>query len=241
MVGQAVEVLLGLVDMVEFPLDVDEAVTVALALLVFVPNPLADIVGVAVFVLEDIAVLDMEGDPVEVLELVMVLVSVFVIGDVRVPLGDREPEAEPVDVLEARIEPVCELEPVCVLDWSADLVYEGVAEFVLDIGADPVVVFEIVVVLLDVDELVSVLVIAEEADESGLEDDDSEPMDEYVDVIVVVIVLVEVGEGVTKDVGRADCVRPDVLVDVLEDVGDNVGTTKSILSRRSTEQFTKWS
>lgn len=61
------------------------------------------------------------------------------------------------------------------------------------------------------------------------------------DVIVVVIVLVEVGEGVTKDVGRADCVRPDVLVDVLEDVGDNVGTTKSILSRRSIEQFTKWS
>lgn len=53
---------------------VEEPVTVTLALLDFVPTPLAEIVGVAVFVLEDIAVLDMEGDPVEVFELVTVLV-----------------------------------------------------------------------------------------------------------------------------------------------------------------------
>ena len=122
MVGQAVEVLLGLVDMVEFPLEVEEAVTVALALLDFVPTPDVEVVGVAVFVLEDIAVLDIEGDPVDVLELVIVLVPVFVIGGVRVPLGEREPEAEAVDVLEARMELVCELEPVCVLDCGADLV-----------------------------------------------------------------------------------------------------------------------
>lgn len=48
----------------------------------------------------------MEGDPLEVLELLMVLVSVFVIGGVRVPLGDREPEEEPVEVLEGRIDNV---------------------------------------------------------------------------------------------------------------------------------------
>ena len=53
---------------------VEEPVTVTLALLVFVPNPLAEIVGVAVFVLEDSCVLDMEGDPVDVFELVIVLV-----------------------------------------------------------------------------------------------------------------------------------------------------------------------
>jgi hypothetical protein len=91
---------------VELPVLVDERVTGALALLDFVPTPDAEIVGVAVFVLEDIAVLDMEGDPVEVLELVIVLVPVFVIGGVNVPLGEREPEAEAVDVLEGRMEAV---------------------------------------------------------------------------------------------------------------------------------------
>lgn len=106
----------------ELPVLVDERVTGALALLDFVPIPDAEIVGVAVFVLEDIAVLDMEGDPVDVLELLMVIVAVFVIGAVNVPLGEREPEPEAVDVLEGRIEPVCELEPVCVLDCGADLV-----------------------------------------------------------------------------------------------------------------------
>ena len=85
---------------------VDEAVTVVLALLVLVLNPLAEIVGVAVFVLEDIPVLDIEGDPVEVLELVIVLVPVFVIRGVRVPLGERDPELEAVDVLEGRMEAV---------------------------------------------------------------------------------------------------------------------------------------
>ena len=85
---------------------VDEAVTVVLALLVLVLSPLAEIVGVAVFVLEDIPVLDMEGDPVDVLELVIVLVPVFVIRCVRVPLGDREPEDDAVDVLEGRMEAV---------------------------------------------------------------------------------------------------------------------------------------
>lgn len=45
-----------------------------MALLVLVPNPLADIVGVAVPVLEGTIVLDIEGEPVEVLELVILLV-----------------------------------------------------------------------------------------------------------------------------------------------------------------------
>ena len=122
MVGEELEVLLGLVDMVKFPVLVDEPVTVALALLDFVPTPDAEVVGVAVFVLEDIAVLDIEGDPVEVLELVIVLVPVFVIGGVNVPLGEREPEAEAVDVLEGRMEAVWEPDAVCVLDCGADLV-----------------------------------------------------------------------------------------------------------------------
>ena len=106
MVGQAVEVLLGLVEAVELLVLVDDRVTVALADLVFVPNAVAEFVGLADLLLEVIAVLDMEGDPVEVLELVVVLVSVFVIRGVNVPLEERDPDAEPVDVLEGRIEPV---------------------------------------------------------------------------------------------------------------------------------------
>lgn len=85
---------------------VDEAVTVALALLVFVPKPLADIFGVAVLVLEGTIILDMEGDPVEVFELVVVLVSEFVIRGVNVSLGERETDVSPVDVLEGRIDTV---------------------------------------------------------------------------------------------------------------------------------------
>jgi hypothetical protein len=77
-----------------------------LADLVRVPKLLAEIVGVAVLVLESNMVLDMEEDPVEVLELVIVLVSVFVIRDVNVSLEEREPEVEPVDVLEGRRETV---------------------------------------------------------------------------------------------------------------------------------------
>jgi len=45
-----------------------------LADLVLVPKLLAEIVGVAVLVLEGNIVLDMEEDPVEVLELVILLV-----------------------------------------------------------------------------------------------------------------------------------------------------------------------
>ena len=90
----------------ELPVLVDERVTGALALLDFVPTPDAEIVGVAVFVLDDIPVLDIEGDPVEVLELVIVLVPVLVIRGVRVPLGERDPEDDAVDVLEGRIEAV---------------------------------------------------------------------------------------------------------------------------------------
>lgn len=122
MVGQEVEVLLGLVEAVELLVLVDDRVTVALADLVFVPNAVAEFVGLAYLVLEVIAVLDMEGDPVEVLELVVVLVSVFVIRGVNVPLEERDPDAEPVDVLEGRIEPVWVEEDEDVLDIGGDLV-----------------------------------------------------------------------------------------------------------------------
>jgi hypothetical protein len=127
----------------------------------------------------------------------------------------------------------------CVLDCGADLVYEGVAEFVFDTKADPVVVFETVVVLVEVDELVSVFDMADETDNPGLEEDDLELDPERVDVIVEVIVLVDVGEGVSSRVGNEDLVEVVVFVEVLEAVVERVGTAKFTLSLRSVEQLTK--
>jgi hypothetical protein len=101
-----VEVLVDLELIVVFDVEVDERVELVLADLVLVPNPLTDTVGVAVFVLEGIIVLDMEGEPVDVLVEVTVPVSVFVIRGVNVPLGQREAEADAVGVLEPRTEDV---------------------------------------------------------------------------------------------------------------------------------------
>lgn len=115
-VAQLVEVLVGLGVIVPFGVAVDERVVLVLADLVLVPNPLAVSVGVAELVLEDMRVLDMEGEPVEVLELVIVAVSVELTRGVNVPLGERGAEAEAVGVLEERIDSVCVDEAVCVLD-----------------------------------------------------------------------------------------------------------------------------
>ena len=75
-VGQLVEVLVDIELIVVFDVEVDERVELVLADLVLVPNPLTDTVGVAVVVLEDMIVLDMEEDPVDVL--VEVTVPVWV-------------------------------------------------------------------------------------------------------------------------------------------------------------------
>lgn len=71
---------------VAYDVEVDERVELVLADLVLVPKPLTDTVGVAVLLLEGNIVLDMEGDPVDVLVKVTVLVCVFVIRDVDVSL-----------------------------------------------------------------------------------------------------------------------------------------------------------
>ena len=116
MVVEELEVLLGLVDLVEFPLDVDEAVILGLADCDLVPRSEVECVGVDEPVLEETDVLVVDPDPVDVLELVIEAVTVLVVLIVPVNLGDRDAEEEAVDVLEGRIEAVCELEPVCVLD-----------------------------------------------------------------------------------------------------------------------------
>jgi hypothetical protein len=87
------------------------------------------------------------------------------------------------------------------------------------------VVLETVVVLVDVEEAVSVLDNADEADDPGLEEDVFEIVPERVEVIEAVIVFVDVGEGVNKRVGNEDLVEVVVFVEVLEAVVERVGTT----------------
>jgi len=114
-----------------------------------------------------------------------------------------------------------------------------VAELVFDKAADPVVVFETVVVFVEVEELVSVFDIADDTDNPGLEDEDFEAVPERVVVMEAVIVFVDVLVGVSSHVGADDLVAVVVFVDVFEAVDERVGTTKFISSLLSIEQFTK--
>lgn len=79
--------------------------------------------------------------------------------------------------------------------------------------------------MVEVEEPVCVLVIIDEPEIAGDKDDDLDPMDERVDVLLVVIVLVEVDEGVNRRVGSEDFVDVVVFVDVLDEVVERVGTT----------------
>ena len=81
------------------------------------------------------------------------------------------------------------------------------------------------VVLVDVEDAVSVFDIADETVDPGLDEDVFELEPVRVEVIVDVIVLVDVGEGVNKRVGNEDLVEVVVFVEVLEAVVERVGTT----------------
>ena len=98
------------------------------------------------------------------------------------------------------------------------------AEFVLDTNPEAVVVFETVVVFVDVEDAVSVFDIADDTENPGLEDDDLDPVPDLVVVIEAVIVFVEVLVGVSNHVGADDRVDVVVFVDVLDDVVESVGT-----------------
>ena len=110
---------------------------------------------------------------------------------------------------------------------------------VFDTKADPVVVLETVIVLVDVEEPVCVLVIIDETEIAGEDDGDLDPNVERVEVFVEVIVFVEIADELNRGVGSEDFVDVVVFVDVLEEVVERVGRTKLTLSLRSTEQLTK--
>jgi hypothetical protein len=92
-----------------------------------------------------------------------------------------------------------------------------------------VVVFETVIVLVDVEEAVCVFVMAEEDEGAGEEEADLDPNVERVEVLVEVIVLVDMAERVNIRDGSEEYVETVVLVDVLDCILESVGITLFIL------------
>jgi hypothetical protein len=80
-----------------------------------------------------------------------------------------------------------------------------------------------VIVLVEVDEPVTVFVMIDEVETIGLEEGDLEANVERVEVLVEVIVLVDMAERVNKRVGSEEIVDIAVFVDVLEAIEERVG------------------
>ena len=78
---------------------------------------------------------------------------------------------------------------------------------------------------MEVEEPVCVLVIADETEGTGDEDDDLDPNVERVEVLVEVIVLVDIDEEVNRRVNSEDFVDVVFFVDVIDAIEVSVGTT----------------
>ena len=223
-VVEAVEVLLLVV--------VDE--------IVFVPGMLLVIKGLNVPVRVDLAELDkvvdavgvlvpriepvVLGDPVVVLEPVIVEVLVAVVLWVLVILGEADTDVDAVEVFELRIE--------CVIDAEVEEVFEpavvrdkvGVPVELLETEDDEVDVLEDVVVFVPVTVLVVVLLKNELTDITGLLEEVRDTVVVLVAVFVPVFVLVEVVDIVWTFVGREVLVKVVVFVEVFDKVVLDEGT-----------------
>jgi len=231
-VGLAEDVLEARIDVVLF------AVLVVVLLCIGHDVLVLEVVIVEVLVPEtdevfvDVVVREPDGDPVEVFETdtLPVVVTVFLI--VAVLRGDALVEGDAELVLEACIERVPVGDAEEVFEAGAERLYDGVALDVLVEEIDAVFVFDtnpdFEIAALDV----VVLVAADVTDGSGELVIDLLVVADRVDVFENPAVNVVVDDGVSRFVGRDDCVRPDVRVDVFDDVGLSVGTTAPSTRRR---------
>jgi hypothetical protein len=119
-----------------------------------------------------------------------------------------------------------------VFETGAERLYDGVALDVLVDEIDAVFVFDTNPVLVITALDVVVLVAKDVTDGCGELVIDLLVVADRVDVCENPAVKVVVDEGVMGFDARADCVRPDVRVDVFDDVGLSVGTIASMISRR---------
>lgn len=160
-------------------------------------------------------VLDELTDPVDVLVLRIVFVC----------LADLEYEGEADDVLEDALVSVPEGVAVGVLEEAPERLRVGDAEEVFDCEGEPVVVLVAVIVFVAVLVPVIVFVPLWVSVSFGEEEGDFDEEAVFVDVIVTVIVFVDVGDGVTRDVGKDERESVVVFVDVFDSVELDVGTT----------------
>jgi hypothetical protein len=151
-------------------------------------------------------------------------VLVLVLGSVRDCFTDLEYEGDAEDVLEDALVSVPDGLAVGVLDEGPDRLRVGDVDAVLVSDGDDVVVRVAVIVRVAVLVPVIVFVPGRVAVSFGEEEDDFDEDDVFVDVIVTVMVLVEVGDGVTRDVGNDERDKVVVFVDVFDKVGVDVGT-----------------
>ena len=169
--------------------------------IVLVLKEVAELVPQLEVVLVDVSVRVADPEPEAVLDEVVVAVVVNVILIELVIAGLFEAEEEALDVLEGLIECVILGLAEVVLDPGAERLYVGEAEDVLEIVAEDVPVFELVDVLETEGEEVDVFVLKDEVEAKGEEELVLETVEDLVVVCVAVIVFVLVPEGVTKFVG----------------------------------------
>jgi len=191
--------------------------------IVLVLKEVAELVPQLEVVLVDVSVRVAEPEPEEVFDEVVVAVVVNVILIDLVRAGLLEAEEEALEVLEGLIECVIVGLAEVVLDPGADRLYVGLAEVVFEIVAEDVPVFELVDVLETEEEEVDVFVLKEEVEAKGEEELDLEIVADLVPVLVAVVVFVLVPEGVIKLVGKLEREVVVVFVLVFDEVVDRVG------------------
>lgn len=213
--------------------------------LVFVREAWIDrlIWGESVVVLDTLAVAELVGltvlvlligadrvpleEPVLVLEEVIVDVLVLLIKLVPVNLLDLENEAEAETVFELAVVRVTVPLAVAVLDGAVDLLSVVDDEGDFDEELDAVTVFDDVTVFVAVAVPVCVFVSKPLKVGRGEVEEDFDEVVVFVEVILLVILLVDVGDGENGLVGKADLLSVVDFVDVFDCVAVAVGTTLS--------------
>ena len=191
----------------------------------FVLIEVADVVPVLDGVLVDETDLVLDGDPVDVLDELILLVTVAVFFIVFVIFGLALYDGDDDEVLDAPIVFVVVGEDEDVLLIREDNELVGDADCVFEILELDELVFVDDIVFVDDGDDVVVLVLIALVVCIGDSEDVLLSLADLVNGFVLIDVIDVIVVGVMRDDGREVCVLPDVLVDVLDDVPDNVGTT----------------
>jgi hypothetical protein len=168
---ETVDVLLGMFDFVFVILTKDVGDVDVVDDVVFDILAVAVVVGLKVDVFDPTEECVVLGDPVDVLEDVIVEVVVSVINAVFVDFTEEEADADAVVDFEEDIDFVVVPDADAVFVCGGDLLYVGLEELVFEEDTEPVEVFVTVVLLVVVVEPVVVSDIRDEIEAKGEDDD----------------------------------------------------------------------